>query len=79
VPHSQVVADHQVTSSANNTPYKDTYKKSNDRGDKIFCSYKYHKIENNLNFELAKKKIWANLQRIIELFSQKIVFEFSKI
>jgi hypothetical protein len=61
VPHSQVVADHQVTRSANNTPDIKTFKKSKDRGEKIcfptvFCSYKYHKIENNFNFELAKKK-----------------------
>jgi hypothetical protein len=35
---------------------------------------KKHKIENYFNFELAvKKKIWANLQRIIELSTQTIV------
>jgi hypothetical protein len=28
---------------------------------------------------VLKKKIWANFQRIIELFTQKIVFKFSKI
>jgi hypothetical protein len=35
----------------------------------FFCSHKYHKIENYFIFELVKKKIWANLQRIIELFT----------
>ncbi len=36
-----------------------------------FCSHKYHKIENYFIFELVKKKIWANFQRIIELLTQK--------
>jgi hypothetical protein len=31
-----------------------------------FCSHKFHKIENYLIFEMLKKKIWANFQRIIE-------------
>jgi hypothetical protein len=30
-------------------------------------------------FEMFKKKIWANFQRIIELFTQKIVSKLSKI
>ncbi len=30
-------------------------------------------------FEMLKKKIWANFQRIIELFTQKIVPKLSKI
>jgi hypothetical protein len=30
-------------------------------------------------FEMLKKKIWANFQRIIELFTQKIVTNLSKI
>ncbi len=54
-----------------------------ERGEKIFpylfCCHKYHKIENYYIFELAKKKIWANLQRIIELFTQNIVMKLSKI
>jgi hypothetical protein len=45
----------------------------------FFCSHKNHKIENFLNFELVKKKIWANLQRIIELSTQKIIIKLSKI
>ncbi len=36
-----------------------------------FCSHKYHKIENYVIFELVKKKIWANFQRIIELLPKK--------
>jgi hypothetical protein len=44
-----------------------------------FCSHKYHKIEHYFIFELVKKKLWANLQRIIELFTQKMVFKLSKI
>jgi hypothetical protein len=30
-------------------------------------------------FKMVKKKIWANFQRIIELFTQKIVSKLSKI
>jgi hypothetical protein len=30
-------------------------------------------------FEMLKKKIWANFQRIIELLNQKIVIKLSKI
>ncbi len=37
----------------------------------FFCSHKYHKIENYFDFQLAHKKIRANLQRIIELFTPK--------
>ncbi len=52
------------------------------RGEKIschtfFCSHKFHKIE-LLIFEMLKKKIWANFQRIIELFTQKLVTMLSK-
>jgi hypothetical protein len=44
----------------------------------MFChtfliSLKCHKIEHYFSFEVLKKKIWANFQRIIELFTQKIV------
>jgi hypothetical protein len=44
-----------------------------ERGEKKFvvitflCSIKFHKIANYFSFELLKKKIWANFQRIIEL------------
>jgi hypothetical protein len=36
-------------------------------------------IINYFRFEVPKKKIWANFQRIIELFTQKIVTKLSKI
>jgi hypothetical protein len=46
----------------------------------FLCSHKFHKIANYFSFEvLKKKKIWANFQRIIELFAQKIVTKLSKI
>jgi hypothetical protein len=45
----------------------------------IFCSHKFHKIENYLIFEMLKQIIWANFQRVIELFTQKIVNKLSKI
>jgi hypothetical protein len=44
-----------------------------------FCNHKHHKVENYFIFELAKKNIWANLQRFIELFTPKIVNKLSKI
>ncbi len=45
----------------------------------FFCSHKFHKIPNYFSFEVLKKKIWVNFQRIIELFTQKIVNKLSKI
>ncbi len=39
----------------------------------FFCSHKFHKIENYFIFKMLKKKNWANFQRIIEPFTQKIV------
>jgi hypothetical protein len=45
----------------------------------FLCSHKFHKIENYFSFEVLKKKLWANFQRIIELFTQKIVTKLSKI
>ncbi len=45
----------------------------------FLCSHKFHKIANYFSFEVLKKKIWANFQRIIEHFTQKIVNKFSKI
>ncbi len=45
----------------------------------FFCSHKFHKVKNYFIFKLVKKKIWANLQRIMELFTQKIVIKLSKI
>jgi hypothetical protein len=53
-------------------------KQQKERGVKViscpsfFCSHKNHKIKNYINFEAVKKKIRANLQRIIELSTQKL-------
>ncbi len=44
-----------------------------------FCRHKFRKIENYFIFEMLKEKIWANFQRIIELFSQKFVTKLLKI
>jgi hypothetical protein len=38
----------------------------------FLCSHKFHKIVNYFSFEVLKKKIWANFQRIIELFNKKL-------
>jgi hypothetical protein len=43
-----------------------------------YCSHNYHKIENYFIFEQVKKKMWANLQRIIGLFTQKIAINSKK-
>jgi hypothetical protein len=43
------------------------------------CSHEFHKIEYYFIFEMLKKKIWVNFQRIIEVFTQKIVTKLSKI
>ncbi len=45
----------------------------------FLCSHKFRKNVNYFSFEVLKKKIWANFQRIKELFTQKIVSKFSKI
>jgi hypothetical protein len=45
----------------------------------FLCIHKFHKIANYFSFEVLKKIIWANLQRIIEFFTQKIVTKLSKI
>ncbi len=61
-----------------------THPGSRDRWKKISChiflySHKFHKIVNYFSFEVLKKKIWANFQRIIELFTKKIVKKRLKI
>ncbi len=43
----------------------------------FLCSHKFHKIVNNLIFEMLKKKMWANFQRTIKLFTQKIVTHYA--
>jgi hypothetical protein len=55
-----------------------------DRGKKNLLAYLFFGAINftKLNyfiFEMLKKKMWANFQRIIELFTQKIVTKLSKI
>ena len=45
----------------------------------FLCSHKFHKIVNYFSFEVLKIKIWANFQRIIELFTKKVVKKLLKI
>ncbi len=45
----------------------------------FLCSHKFHKIVHYFSFEVLKKKIWADFQRIIELFTQKTVTKLSKV
>jgi hypothetical protein len=47
--------------------------------DNFLCSHKFLKVANYFSFEVLKKKIWANFQKIIELFTQNIVNRLSKI
>jgi hypothetical protein len=44
----------------------------------LFGAINFTKL-NYFIFEMLKKKIWANFQRVIELFTQKIVTKLSKI
>jgi hypothetical protein len=44
----------------------------------FFCSHKVHKTK-KIIFEMLKKKIWSNFQRIKEFFNQKDVTRLSKI
>jgi hypothetical protein len=37
----------------------------------FYVATKFNKIGKNFSFEVLKKKIWANFQRIIELFTKK--------
>jgi hypothetical protein len=64
-------------------PHIQYFVDTKERGEKIccptfFCNQKYKKIKTILML-LAKKKIWANLQRITEIFTQKVVIKLSKI
>jgi hypothetical protein len=45
----------------------------------LFCSNKFHKIEEYFIFEILKIKILANFQRIIKFFALKIATKLSKI
>jgi hypothetical protein len=44
----------------------------------FFFIHKLHKIENYFIFEMPKKIIWANFQRIVVLFTPKIVNKLLK-
>ncbi len=44
----------------------------------FFWNHKFHKIDHYFIFEMLKKKIWANFQRIIQLFTRKFVTMLSK-
>jgi hypothetical protein len=50
-----------------------------ERDEKTCCPTSFCIHKNYFLFELAKKKVWANLQRIKELFTQKNVIKLSKI
>jgi hypothetical protein len=54
-----------------------------DRGEKKFVVITFFEAINftkiSYFFDMLKKKIWANFQRIIELFTQKIVTKLTKI
>jgi hypothetical protein len=45
----------------------------------FYVATNFTKLQIILVFEVLKKKMWANFQRIIELFTQKIVTKLSKI
>ncbi len=45
----------------------------------FYVATKFNNIVNYFCFEVLNKKIWANFQRIIELFTQKIVKKLFKI
>ncbi len=40
---------------------------------KKICCHKFHKTEYYFIFKMLKKKLWANFQKIIEVFTQKIL------
>ena len=45
----------------------------------FYVATKFNKIVNYFSFEVLKKKIWANFQRIIALFNKKIAKKLFKI
>ena len=44
----------------------------------FFCNHKFNKMYNYSNFEVLKKTILAKFQRIMELFTQKVVTKLAK-
>jgi hypothetical protein len=74
----------RISDPRSRIPDPGSKKRTKERGEKIYyqtflCSHKFHKNVNYFIFEVLKKKNWANFQRIIELFIQKIVTKLSKI
>jgi hypothetical protein len=63
---------------------RDPKTSTKERGEKkigchnFLCSHKLNKIANYFSFEVLKKNIWANFQRIIELFTQKLSLSSQK-
>ncbi len=63
----------------------DPKKATKERGEKkivvktFYVATNFTKLQNYFSFEVLKKKIWDNFQRIIELFTQKIVNKLTKI
>jgi hypothetical protein len=45
----------------------------------LFCSHKFHKIENYFIFEMLKKNFLAGFQDFLEFVTQKCVTNLSKI
>ncbi len=84
-----VIPKYQCHGSGMFIPYPDFFpsriqKQQQKRGVKkiccltFFCNHKNHKIENYINFELVKKKFWANSQRITELLPKKLSLSCKK-
>jgi hypothetical protein len=67
-PRSRILIFSHPGSWIQNSNKREGFKKINCHN--FLCSHKFHKIANYFSFELLKKKIWANFQRIIELFNQ---------
>jgi hypothetical protein len=61
------------------TATKERDEKKFDVIDTFLCSHKFDKIVNYISFDVLKRKIWVNFQRIIELFTQKFVTKLSKV
>jgi hypothetical protein len=74
---------HRIPDPGSRIPDPKTVTK--ERGEKkldvksFYVVTKFNKIVNYFSFEVLKEKIWANFQRIIELFTQKIVKKLFKI
>jgi hypothetical protein len=64
---------------------QDPKKTTKERGEKklsvkpFYVAKKFNKIVNYFSFEVLKKKMWGNFQRIIVLFTKKIVIKLFEI